>query len=351
MNGLVEVRHTYVFDIWHFLLPWRVGGLNPAQLVAGQTDYGRGLVLDSDSEFSLRGFNQAAQTAVFATGADIRFTGGDGRMLQTNFLPRVNWISGPVRAPVYVDELYPAQSRLSLDFRDPIDTGAINLEFHGVKRYRPGARQIYAGPSVYRDYLHTYAFNALLPATDGLVPAGAFFAYSNVVRLDSDADFVLQWIGWNAIADDSASWQDLRVRLYDPFGVMFSSGTLNGWEDLFCFGGGNGLWRPFVPEHIWPAGSSIIFDLLNFSPDEGGFSASFQLTFGGVKRYRLSSSVPVGRRGFDPAGPAAIGAESRGGPGTNWPAGESAAADLAQNGGAAAGGGSGGGTFPKSGEI
>ena len=336
VHGLTAVAHDYVFRIRNHVVPGPDPvTVNPNRLAANSTNYSRILELDGDSLFSL---HEVAMNPAEPTQADCNFRWRDkgGGYLQSNFLPAgsIPFQDGSLGRswskargmPVYPGLLYPPAGKIDQDFQVVGAAGGINRTYRGMKLFEPGRRLVYRGPELYREYEYSYSVEfTCFP----FVVSGAFidffWLYNRAVQLDADADFVLQWISTPpAIPAEEGGTQpqELGIWLKDPYDVYFSNQPV----DLFYFAGANGLPRVFWPEYTWPAGGTIRFDVQAWWPNMPILqSITFQLTFGGVKRYKVdpasAGSEQAGVRGYSRLSSTTTGAGGPGSPGANAPGG------------------------------
>jgi hypothetical protein len=144
-----------------------------------------------------------------------------------------------------------------------------------MNRVNPLAPPAYNGlsgdyPYGYVDVDFTYVYNVTLAANQ--------FLRDQVLALSTDADFV-----WRALIAASQTGV-YSVRFSDSQGYYLSNGMIPNANFLY---GTVPVPYPVFPEIVLPAGGRIGIDIQDLS----GAQNSIELTFRGVKRYRLPQSA------------------------------------------------------------
>jgi hypothetical protein len=138
-----------------------------------------------------------------------------------------------------------------------------------INPYAPPAYNGLAGdyPNGYVDVDFSYVYSVTLTANQAL--------RDQVLALSTDADFV-----WRALIL-TANTGAFSVRFSDSQGYYLSNAVLN--YQTFLYGGSVRFPFPIFPELVLPAGGRIGIDITDLS----GNPNTVELTFRGVKRYRL----------------------------------------------------------------
>lgn len=265
-----HLPYDYLLEVQGDLVPPLGTGPNPNALQLNEVRDGIAVKLDGDGPFGLRTILGATDQTTVALPFRWNVRRPSGLYYATSLLQ--NSPSGNSGQSLNPEWFYrPDDQIVMAAAAGNVQAGGFTFVFRGVKYLTPLPAPRPPAEEVAFSY-----FDEFTIANNGADPA----RLRQSVKLDPDADFVLQYLTYTA----STTFGQLRMKIYSPEQRALSN-------DFIPIAVAAGEWaanfpRTFTPDVLYPADGQIPYEIYNYGLGEIDPTITVTLNFSGVKRYR-----------------------------------------------------------------